>query len=295
MAAIDQEIIGVTPTIYGTYLQTVKKMNLPFILIANTTLNEKFGVQAGVMPNAGKVPGMRYLAIGNLGHSTVKAEDGSDETVPVMHRATDAGMYGQIPFVLREANDDLAVHERDRYALRVAEVHDGRNYYAYYLRRIDLTGVTPQLQRVGIVDGIATVTPFTPTTDNLNPKRPKVPNTGLILGSSSSESASAVVTVELGPDDVREIVSAHQIRTGSTRSPVISELALVSGIDKEVPGNLAGGGSFTYNEVIAAQINVHISTYHAVGYATNGATFTLDVGGVEPTLGEMDEDNATFG
>lgn len=295
MAAIDQEIIGVTPTIYGTYLQTVKKMNLPFTLIANTTLNEKFGVHAGVLPNAGKVPGMRYLAIGNLGHSTVKAEDGSDETVPVMHRATDAGMYGQIPFVLREAGDDLAVHERERYALRVPEVHDGRNYYAYYLRRINLTGVTPQLQRVEIIDGIATVTPFTPTTDNLNPKRPKVPNTGLILGSSSSESASAVVTVELGPDDVREIVSAHQIRTGSTRSPVISELALVSGVDKEVPGNLAGGGSFTYNEVIAAQINVHISTYHAVGYATNGATFTLDVGGVEPTLGEMDEDNATFG
>lgn len=294
MAAIDQEIIGVTPTIYGTYLQTAKKMNLPFTLLANTTLNEKFGVQSGVLPNAGQMPGMRYLAIGNLGHSTVKAEDGSDETVPIMHRATDAGLYGQIPFVLREANNDLPVHERRRYAMRVSEIHDGRNYYAYYLRRIDMTGVVPQLQRVEIVDGIATVTPFTPTTDNLNPKRPKVPNTGLILGSSSSESASAVVTVELGPDDVREIVEAHQIRTGSTRSPVISELALVSGVDKEVPGNVGGGGSFTYDEVIAAQINVHISTYHAVGYATNGATFTLDVGGVEPTLGEMDEDNATF-
>lgn len=293
MAAIDQEIVGITRTVYGTYLQTIKNLGLPFTLIPNTTLNERFDVQSGVEPEPHQTPSMRYLAIGNLGHITVKADDGSDETVPVIHRATDAGLYGQIPFVLRETNNDLPSYERAKYGLRVMESHNGRQYIAYYLRRIDMTQVSAQLQRVEIIDGVATVTPFSPTTDNLNPQRPKIPNTGMVVGSNSSESASAVVTINLGPSDVEEILNAHRIRTGSTRSPVISELALVSGVDKEVSGSSGGAGNFTYNEVIAAQVNVHVSTYHALGYATNGATFTLDVGGVEPTLGEQDVEGAT--
>jgi len=294
MASMDQEIIGITRTIYGTYLQTLKTLGLPFELIPNTTLNERFDVQSGIEPPVTQMPSMRYLAIGNLGHKTIKADDGSDETVPVPHRASDAGLYGQIPFVLREVTNDLPAHIRDRYALRVQETHDGVNYYAYYLRRIPMQDVVAQLQRVEVVDGIATTTPFTPTTDNLNPDRPNISNTGVVLGSSSSESASAILTVQLGPDDIAEILHAHKVRTGSSRSPVISEIALCSGVDKEVTGNSGGSATFTYNEVLACQVNVHISTYHALGYASNGATFTLDVGGVEPMLGEDDVSNATF-
>lgn len=294
MSAIDQDIIGVTRTVYGTLLQTVKHLGLPFTLVANTTLNEKFAVQSGVAPGNSEIPSMRYFGIGNLGHMTVQAEDGSDETVPIPHRATDAGMFGQIPFVLRETSNDLPANIRAKYALRVQETHNNVNYFAYYLRRIDMTGVVAQMQRVEIIDNVATTTPFVPTTDNLNPTRPQIPNTGVVLGSSSSESASAIVTVNLGPDEVAEILNAHQIRTGSTRSPVISEIALCSGVDKVVSGASGSGGSFTYNEAIAVQINVHISTYHALGYATNGATFTLDVGGVEPVLGGEDLNGAQF-
>lgn len=294
MAGIDQDIIAITRTIYGTYLQTVKHLGLPFQLVPNTTLNELFGVQAGVQPGAAQVPNMRYLALGNLGHMTVVGEDGSDETVPVPHRTTDAGLYGPIPWVLREATNDLPANIRARYGLRRSEVHNGQNYFAYYLRRLDFAGVVPQMQHVEVIDNVITTTPFTPTTDNLNPTRPQIPNTGVVLGSRSSYSCSAITTITIGPDEVAEILNAHRVRTGSTRSPVISELALVSGVDKEVTGTAGGGGNFTYNEVVAAQINVFISTYHALGYATNGATFTLDVGGVEPTLGTDDVAGAQF-
>lgn len=286
MSSIDQDIIGVTRTVYGSYLQTIERLGLPFTLVPNTTLNEKFNVQAGILPPAGKIPSMRYFAIGNMGHMTVKAEDGSDETVPVPHRATDAGMYSQIPFVLRETDNDLPAHEREKYALRVLETHNEVFYYAYYLRRISMDSVIPQIQRMEVEDGVVITTPFTPTTDNLNPLRPEIPNTGIVLGSNSSVSASAVMTVELTPSDITEILNAHRIRTGSTRSPVISEIALVSAVDQMVSGSSGGGGNFTYNEAICAQINLHISTYHAVGYATNGAKFTLDVGGVEPMLSD---------
>lgn len=294
MAAIDQNIIHVTRTVYGVRLQTIKKLGLPFSHIPNTTLNERFNVQPGITPSASQIPNMRYFAIGNRGHMTVVADDGSDETVPVPHRATDAGMYNQIPFALRPTNNDLPAQLRSRYGLRVQESHNGQTYFAYYLRRMDLTNVVVQMQRVEVIDGVATTTPFVPTTDNLNPTPPNISNTGVVLGSSSSESASAIITINLGPDDIAEILNAHRIRTGSTRSPVISELALVSGVDREVSGSSGGAGSFNYTEVICAQINVHISTHHPLGYSSNGATFTLDVGGVEPVLGEVDVQNAQF-
>lgn len=295
MATIDKDIIAITRTAYGVALDTAKKLGLPFTMEPNTTLNEKFDVQAGVAPAPAIMPTMRYMGIGNLGHMTVKAQDGSDESVPIIHYAEDAACYNHIPFVLREMNNDLDAIQRRKYALRVVEEHNGRNYVAYYLRRIDMDNVTVQLQRSEInEDGTVTTVPFEPTTDVLNPVRPEISNTGTILGSRRSTTASAVMTINLTAEDVSEINNAHQIRTGSVRSPVISEIALCSGVDREVSGPSAGSGSFTYQEVIAAQVNVFISTYHALGYSTDGARFTLDVGGVEPMLGSDDAANATM-
>ncbi len=74
---IEQQLIEYTRTIYGVYLQTVKTVGIPFEMIPNTTLNEKLNIQAGVKPTANETPFMRYLALGNLGHTTITAEDGS--------------------------------------------------------------------------------------------------------------------------------------------------------------------------------------------------------------------------
>lgn len=295
MASIDRDIISSTRTAYGIYLQTAKKLGLPFQLVENTTLNEKFNVQAGVAPAPGIMPNMRYLAIGNRGHQTVRAEDGSDETDPVMHFGDDAACYNHIPFVLRETTNDLPADQRRLYGLRVQEVHNDRNYFAYYLRRLEFDGVNVQLQRIEInEDGTTTTTPFIPTTDVLNPAVPDISNTGTVLGSRSSTTASAVITVHLTAEDIAEIMNAHQVRTGSLRSPVISEMALCSGVDREVTGPSPGSGSFTYTETVACQVNVFIATNHAIAYSQDGINFTLDVGGVEPLLGGDDAQSATF-
>lgn len=210
MSTIDQQIIATTRTCYGVFLQTCKNLGLPFTLIPNTTLNEKFGIQANVAPAANEMPNMSYLVIGNLGHATARAEDGSDETIPVPHRASDAGLYGQIPFALREVTNDLPAGSiRNKYCLRRQETHNGVNYYAYYGLRLNFSGVVPQLQKVEVIDGEAVVTPFVPTTDNLNPARPEITNSGVVLGSNSSVSASAIVQVVLDADMIAEIINAH--------------------------------------------------------------------------------------
>jgi hypothetical protein len=196
--------------------------------------------------------------------------------------------------VLREVSNDLPAERRGRYALRRQETHDGQNYIAYYARRLNLNEVTVGLQRITKEDGVVTAEPFVPTTENLNPTRPEISNTGTILGSRSALIASAVLTVQLDTDDIIEIMNAHRIRTGSTRSPVISELAMCTGVDREVSSSVGGSGSFNYTEVIACQVNVFISTYRSIGHSADGARFSFDVGSVEPLLGMDDLAGASF-
>lgn len=75
---------------------------------------------------------------------------------------------------------------------------------------------------------------------------------------------------------------------------MISELGLVSGVNRNVSVSSGSGGNIQFNEVIAAQVNVHISTYHSVGYSSNKMELTLDVGGIEPLLGTDGVGSATW-
>lgn len=289
---IDQQLINVTRTAYAAYLQTTKYLGLtPFRVIAHTTLNEKFGIENGVAPATGEVPNVRYLVIGNMGHYTVKGPDGADEVANRIHRSNDAALYNHIPFVMRETTNDLPADRRDQYCLRTMESHNGKNYIVYYGRRINVTGVQPQLLELEVINGVVTAKPYTPTVDDLNPQPPVISNSGTVIGSNKTVSASAIVKVSLTAEEIRDITDAHRIRTGSIRSPIISEMGLCSGVDRRVT---APGQGFQYNEVIACQVNVFISTNHPIGYNSSGLDLTFDIGGVEPTLGSNAVNQAQF-
>lgn len=290
---IDQQLINVTRTCYAAYLQTSKYLGLsPFRVLPHTTLNEKFNIQSGIAPAVGEVPNVRYLCIGNMGHYTVKGPDGSDETTNHIHRANDAALYNQIPFVIREkASGDIDAARRDLYCLRTEETIGGKVYIVYYGRRINMTGVQPQLLELEVINGIITATQYTPTVDDLNPKPPVISSSGTVIGSNKTVSASAIVKVSLSAEEIRDITDAYRIRTGSTKSPTISEMALCSGVDRTVT---ATGSNFQYKEVIACQVNVFIASNHPIGYNSAGLDLTFDVGGVEPTLGSNAVQQATF-
>jgi hypothetical protein len=294
MSAVDNQIIHVCRTAYGAYLQTCLKLGLPFTLIPNTTLNERLGIQAGVAPAAAELPKMKYLVFGNKGHKTVVADDGSDEIVPVPHDASHAGLYGLIPIVLRDLDDDLPAEIRKNYALRRIEPHFGVNKIAYYALRLDYSNVTVSLQSLRTVEGEVVVDPFVPDADNLNPPLPQISNSGVVLGSDTSISASAIISLRLTENQIAEIINAHRTRTGSSRSPVISELGFMSGVDRNVQSTTGGAGSFMFNEVIAGQLNVIISTHHAIGYSSTGATLAFDVGNTEPLLGANSLNGVTW-
>lgn len=291
---IDEQLINVTRTAVSGYLQTHKFLGLsPYRPIKNTTLNEKFNVMAEDLPGPNQIPNNRYMVIGNMGHRNVRGPDGADESEVVIHRADHTALYNHIPFVMRLEENDLTASQRANYALRTIENHDGKNYVVYYARRFDVSLVTPQIIEIEIIDGVSVTKPYIFTSDNLNPARPEISNNGTVVGSNRNISTSAIVTINLTAEDVHEIVMAHRIRTGSNRSPVISELGICSGVDK-MNDAVSGIGSFQYNEVIACQINTFIASNHPIGYNSSGLTIRLDIGATEPTLGDQAIHNANI-
>lgn len=270
-------------TIYGASLQTTQLMKLPFTLVPNTTLNEKFNIATNVSLNAAEIPSVQYVAIGNGGH-TMEVSGNSPLSVPkpIMHRTTDASNFSHLPFVLRPIENDIDATTRQRYALRKILVIGGEEYVAYYLRRMDLTGSSSQMQLKNITNNTETVSPFVPTAANLSPTPTNIVGGGAVPTSGDFALASALVTFELDTIDMDEIKNAANIIYGSEDYAIISEIALCSGLERIVGANDHTGTPFNFNEVIAVQTCTLISTFHALRFTSGGISIQFDVGATEP-------------
>lgn len=275
----------ITRTIYGSALQTAMLLKLPYTVVPNTTLNEKFGILANQVPEPGKLPSLAYFCIGNGGHRSVTGADGIPYTMPIKHRASDAALFNHLPFVLREVNDDLPPEQRQKYALRREEQHGGRRYYAYYLKRLDLSGVVNEMKHTTVIDGVSQTLPFIPTSANLNPTPPEINPTGINPTEGDYLTTTAVVEIRFTANDVAELVRVAEILYGNELMAVISEIGLCSGLDKVITAQGPGNTTFNFNEAIAVQITNHITSYYSMAYTNNGFDFQIEMGATEPLLG----------
>lgn len=273
---------NITRTAYGSYLQTCLLMGLPFSMMANTTLNEKFGIQSGIAPDISERPTMRYYTIGNGGHKMTSGADGLSKPEPIQHRATDGAAFNHIPFVLREPEADLSNAERQNYGLRRQEQHNDVTYIAYYLKRIPMGSVVPALELKSVVDGVETTNPFVPDSSNLNPTPPVLNPEGVNLTNGDYTTATAKLVLQLTPADVAELLNVASILYNDEGFAIISEIGLVSGIDRLVESPGVGNTTITFNEVIAAQIVSHLNAFYPLNFANNGTEIIIDVGATEP-------------
>lgn len=269
-------------TIAGNYLQTVLLERLTYEMKEFTTLNEKFGIMANTYPNVGEIPAARYFAIGNGGHTFTAGAAGRYKPELFQHLPDHLALFNQLPFVLRETTNDLTAVQRQNYGLRRAETHNGVNYIAYYLRRIDMTGVKAEMLSKKIVDGVATVTPFIPTSANLNPQPPLLSPSGVNVTTGDYLTASAKTPVKMTPFEIAELINVANILYADPGMAIISELAVVSGIDRVIQVADSGQVPFAFTEVIAAQIVTHIQQFYVAQFNNEGIDQTLDVGATEP-------------
>jgi hypothetical protein len=278
----------VTRHIYGSELQVATLLNLEYNLRNNTTLNQKFTINASATLQPGTYTAGRYFAFGNGGHRIVAGADGTPFTDVIKHRSSDAALFNHCPFVLRAVDNDIPPEQRAKYGLRRLEQHDGMDYFAYYLKRLDFTNVSTELNRLDIVNGIETVTAFIPNNSNLNPTAPSESSGGTVptLSNGNYLTATARITIDFTPTDVLEYVEAAKIIYNDERYAVVSEIAFVAGQDRNLNSPAFGGGTITMNEVVGAQLVQTIGTYEPLAYSTEGVQFQFSIGSLEALLTE---------
>lgn len=274
---------NVQRTIFAAHLQTAMILKKPFTVLPNSTLNQKFGIHEDQVPAVSEYPALGYMAIGNKGTTYDLAAGGYLLTTPIPHLARHAAAYNFLPFIVRRADDDISATERIRYRMRVPMSLGGVPHIAYYLRKLELDDVVPSVELRNVNDGLITNTPFTPDVSDLSPTHPVLSNVNMNTPNGDYLVSSAKTTFILNQNDITNIMEACLAIYGDPRYAVINEIMLVSGIDKNLPGQF-GGVTSNYTEVIAAQVCAFISQNHILNNSTSEVNIGLSVGSPEPLL-----------
>lgn len=280
------EFLQIVRTIYGSALQTALLRRIPYVIPDHTTLNEKFGVGAGVAPAV--TPGIVAIVIGNGGHEVKAGSDGVPYESPIRHRASDAALYSHLPWVLRPEGDDLTDVERLAYGLRAKVVYNNQNYIAYYAKLTTDTVASKiiNLLHTVVTNGDEVTKPFIPDETNLSPKPPVTSPTEPTTTNGDYLSVSNVIEMLFETKDVTELVNVAKIMYNNPLRATISEVGIVTGNVQAFTGPGTGTENVNYQEIMGAQIASHVTTYYPVGYANRGFELEIEMGATEPMMGE---------
>ncbi len=270
-------------SIYGAYLQTCALLGFNVDIKPNSTLNQKFDLFPNEIFNSGETPTVKYLTIGNGGHTASMGVDGLPLINPVPHSPRHAALYNHLPFIIREVTEDLTPGERLLYRLRVPRTIDGVNYMCYYAKVLDLSMVEPKIELRNNTDGIITATDFTPSLADLNPVKPVIPVNGNITSTGNYLASTAKIEFVMNEAEITELLNACNIIYGSDNYAFISEIGLCSGVDRSLMGNF-GDPPSAYTEAVGVQIMNFISTAIPAYALSTSITQTIDVGSTSPLL-----------
>lgn len=269
---------NVIRTVYGSALQTNLLLGLPIVMPAFSTLNKKLNINATTVIASTDKPVMKYVAIGNGGHTAVAGSDGIFKPEPVQHRTTDAALYNQLPYILRAVGNDINATDRAKYALRKIITVGSSSYIAYYLKRLDLSSLVTNTLYNQVANGITTTSTFTPSSSNLNPTPPNLSNNTVLQTSADYVNASAILPFIMNAAEAAELSNVANILYGDTGYAIISEVALCSGVDKVFTTESA----FNFNDAIGVQVMSFINTFFAINFSNSGVDVEFDCGATEP-------------
>lgn len=270
-------------TAAGALLQTAQYLGKPVVIQPNSSLNQKFDIQASTAVAEDDKVAVKYVVAGLGGGKVVQGVNGLTKLEGIQHKPRDAGLYHHVPFVLRLPNDDLDVTKRANYRLRRTEVHDGETYVAYYAKVLDLSATVPSLELRSVNNGVTTSTPYAPTLADLNPTPPVLGAGGVIVTSGDYIAATAKVPFTLNAWEVQEFLNVCNVIFGDDGYAMITELGVCSGVDRVVTGDFNGTSS-GYTEAIGVQIATFMATSLPVKFINSNFSLMLDVGSLEPLM-----------
>lgn len=252
-----------------------------------STMNEFYKLMTSKVPDGATRPHLGYMCVGNRGH-IVDRSDVVADVVPVAKSPIASGMFSRVPLVLRTLDNDLSDEQRKQYAFRTRETIGARDYWAYYLKRIDMRAVKTTDLDITRENGVETVKDFVYTDAELNPVPKELPDydydddgTVKIPDGRYVESGADLV-IPWTEFDVQEYMNVTAILRGTPRSSIISEIALCSGVDTPETGESATGSQFSYDEAIGVQALYYISLFTNLAQTNDRLSLTIRIGQPAP-------------
>lgn len=262
-------------------LLTAMYIRKPYTPLANSTLNEKFNIHKDEVPAVGEYPHLGLWCIGRGAHQLVVKSGGGSSPMNTPIYATDNSLELATPFVARELTNDLSEIERGRYALREVREINGVMYALYWARWLDMSNVSQVTELQVTEDGeVVSSKSYNPAPESLEPPARNYDDTALET-SRQRITTYAEIGVSFTEQDVKEFIDACIVMYNDPTAAVITEIGMLSGIERSLPTATSGGQSMM-NESIATQLNAHVSTYQAVHLSSKGFDLTILTGSGEP-------------
>ncbi|EPU3829006.1 DUF7208 family protein [Campylobacter coli] len=227
-------VVSSQRTLYNIDLQLRQTSGLPYKLMPNTTLNERFNIHPNFSFTENEYPSLKYFSIGIGGDDIL---DGSVGYPVSSHSPVDACLYKPIPFVMRKVSEDLTESERINYRFRKQEYINGENYICYYLKLITGFNIRDEFYKINTINGKSTLGLF--NLDSINPLYPEPRERGIEYDNFDVMTDLAHkldIEFTLLPNEVNDLKKVLEIhKVGSTR---ITEIALCTG--KDIDGEARG-------------------------------------------------------
>lgn len=278
------EKINTCRTAIGIMLQASKLLGRPYEFPKYTTLNERFDILNNAHADLTDIPDVQYYCIGSGAHRIHVGDNDIPINDIVSHETTNTACFKPVPFALRQENNDFDEITRAKYGLRRKEIHNGVNYWAYYLKRLKKIAEPPEIFHDNVKDGVTTSKVFKFTNADLYPTPSTLPPVGTVVASADTIRISAKVEINFDALDVAEFLNVAKILHGDERYAIISEIGICSGVDKVVAGEGDKGAQISLKEAIGVQVVTFVSTYQWIATQNRGFHHEFELGEGEPLL-----------
>lgn len=272
---------NVTRTAWASMIQSALFSGSPLTTYKLSTINETLGILDGA-ELAGQIPKFGYWCIGDKGHVTKFDEKNNSFIDPLQHSRLDAACFNHVPFALKREGFDLPEELRKRFVLRREMELDGVMHYGYYGMRLPKPSGPQKLEIVTVINGVEDVQPFLEDSKYIYPSPTVVaPDRGQTTNRQYAR-ITIPITVDFTEQDVNNLMEVATILYGNERQAIISEIACVTGIDREVTITTDGNQKSKFTEIVHAQTAAHIQTYQQMTFNRLGFTMELELGATEP-------------
>ena len=123
---------------------------------------------------------------------------------------------------------------------------------------------------------------FSPDEKDLSPAAPPMTNSGVYVSTGDYIRCAATRTLSMTADDIKEYINVCTILYCSPDYAFVSEIALCTGVDRVITGDL-NGAEIRYKEAICVQAYGYVAGYEELSNKTS-MTMTLDIGASETLL-----------